>query len=167
MYDKNEVHYVTATVIIVRDGKFLIAKRANWEKAFPGKWTVPGGKLEVLDYVLREKDTSVHWYNVLENLSKKEVKEEVGLNIENLGYVTSLVYIRSDKIPSLIISLWAESNSGEIRLCPALTEHKWVSLEEAKSYDLIEGIYEELEILNEKFKTGKMDEWKSNKFQSF
>ncbi len=160
--DKNQVHYVTATVILVRDGKFLITKRANWEKAFPRKWTVPGGKLEVLDYVLREKDTSSHWYNVLEDLSKKEVKEEVGLEIKDLGYVTSLVYIRSDKIPSLIISLWAGSLEGEVRLCNALTDYKWVSLEEAKNYDLIEGIYEELEILDKKLKTGKMEEWGVN-----
>ena len=34
-YDKNQLHYVTATVIIVKDEKFLIAKRAEWEKAFP------------------------------------------------------------------------------------------------------------------------------------
>lgn len=160
--DKNQIHYVTATVILVRDGKFLITKRANWEKAFPGKWTVPGGKLEVLDYVLREKDTSSHWYNVLEDLSKKEVKEEVGLEIKNLDYITSLVYIRSDKIPSLIISLWTESPEGEVSLCNALTDYKWVSLEEAKNYDLIEGIYEELEILDKKLKTGKMEEWSVN-----
>ncbi len=171
-YDKNQVHYVTTTVILVKDGKFLIAKRADWEKAFPGKWTVPGGKLEVLDYALREKDTGVQWYNILEDLSKKEVKEEVGLEFRNLNYVTSLVYIRPDNIPSLIISLWAEPvgevldghDSGEpnVKLCNALTEYKWVSLEEAKNYDLIEGIYEELEILDKKLKTGKMDKWGKN-----
>ena len=86
-YDKNQVHYVTATVILVREGKFLIAKRSEKEKAFPGQWTVPGGKLEVLDYVLREKDTSVQWYNVLEDLAKREVLEEVGLDMKNIEYV--------------------------------------------------------------------------------
>jgi 8-oxo-dGTP diphosphatase len=161
--DKNQVHYITATVIVVdKAGRFLITKRADWEKAFPGKWTVPGGKLEVLDYVLRPKDTSSHWYNVLEDLAKKEVKEEVGLDISNLDYVTSLVYIRPDKIPSLIISLWAEYIGGEVRLCNALTDYKWVTLEEAKNYDLIEGIYEELEILDKKIKTGKREEWSFN-----
>lgn len=162
-YDKNQAHYVTATVILVKDGKFLIAKRADWEKAFPGKWTVPGGKLEVLDYVLREKDTLSHWYNVIEGLIKKETLEEVGLGLKNIGYVTSLVYVRSDKIPSLIISLWAEPVGEEIKLCPALTEYKWVNLEEAKNYDLIEGIYEELEILDKQMKTGKINEWKNTK----
>lgn len=158
-YDKNQVHYVTATVILVKEGKFLIAKRTDWEKAFPGKWTVPGGKLEVLDYVLREKDTGSHWYNVLEDLAKREVKEEVGLEIKNIEYVTSLVYIRSDGIPSLIISFWAEPVGENINLCHALTEYKWVSLEEAKDFDLIEGIYEELEMLDKKLKEGNKEEW--------
>ncbi len=162
-YDKNQLHYVTATVILVnKERKFLIAKRAEWEKAFPGKWTVPGGKLEVLNYVLREKDTGVQWYNILENLAKREVLEEVGLKIGRLDYVTSLVYIRPDKIPSLIISLWTEltDETQNIRLCNALTEFKWVNLEEAKNYDLISGIYEELKILDKKLKTGKSEEWK-------
>ncbi len=144
----------------------MIIKRADWEKAFPGKWTVPGGKLEVLDYVLREKDTSSHWYNVFEDLLKREVMEEVGFEVENIGYVTSMVYIRSDKIPCLIISLWGNSIGEHVRLCPALTDYKWVSLEEAKNYNLIEGIYEELEILDEKLKleSSLIKEWNKNKF---
>lgn len=164
MYDKNKVHYIVTTCIIIKDGKFLIVKRADWEKAFPGKWTVPGGKLEVLDYALRKKDTLNHWYNILEDLIKKEVKEETDLDINNIGYVTSMVYIREDKIPCLIISLYAELNDVErnIKLCNALTNFMWVDLEEAKNYDLIEGIYEELEILDRKIKTGKLDKWNKN-----
>lgn len=158
-YDRNQVHYVTATVILVRDGKFLICKRADWEKAFPGKWTVPGGKLEVLDYALREKDTGVQWYNVLEDLARRELAEEVGVSVGRLDYVTSLVYVRPDNIPSLIISLWGEAIGENIKLCNALSEYSWVSLEEAKNYDLIEGIYEELEILDKKLKTGTTIEW--------
>jgi hypothetical protein len=72
-----------------------------------------------------------------------------------------LVYIRPDDVPCLIISLWGNSIGEHVRLCPALTDYKWVSLEEAKNYNLIEGIYEELEILDEKLKTGKMREWKN------
>lgn len=160
-YNQNLAHYIVVTVIPVKEGKYLIAKRAEWEKAFPGKWTVPGGKVEVLDYVLRKKDTSEHWYNVLEEVAKREVREEVGLDVDNLGYVTSLVYIRDDKIPCLIISLYAEVKDENVKLNNSLTESKWVSIEEAKSYDLIDGIYEELVIfdkhinLGEKMKYGK------------
>jgi 8-oxo-dGTP pyrophosphatase MutT (NUDIX family) len=161
MPDKNLNHYVTVTGILVNlQGKYLIAKRADWENAFPGKWTVPGGKLEVLDYVLKEKDTKDHWYNVLENLLKKEVEEEVGLEIKDINYVTSLVYIRSDNTPCLIISLYGNVESENVRLCHALTDFAWVNLEEAKNYDIIEGIYEELEILDKKLKTGKIGEWR-------
>jgi 8-oxo-dGTP pyrophosphatase MutT (NUDIX family) len=87
-YDENQVHYIVVTGILVKDGKFLITKRADWEKAFPGRWTVPGGKLKVLDYVLRKMDTSHHWYNVFEEVLVREIKEEVGLEIKNIGYVT-------------------------------------------------------------------------------
>ena len=161
MPDKNLMHYVVVTGIILnKEGKFLISKRAEWEKAFPGRWTVPGGKLEVLDYALREKDTPHHWYNIFENLLKREISEEVGIEIENISYITSLVYIRPDEIPCLIVSLWAQPKSLNINLCNALTEFSWVDLEQAKNYDLIEGIYEELDILDKKLKTGKMEEWK-------
>lgn len=161
-YDKNQTHYIVVTGILVKDGKFLIAKRADWEKAFPSKWTVPGGKVEVLDYALREKDTKEHWYNVLENAIKREVKEEVGLEIKNIEYVTSMVYIRSDNIPCLIISLYAEPLTETISLCSALTEFAWVDLKEAKKYDLIEGIYQELEILDNYLKTSNNIVWNKN-----
>ena len=161
-YDKNQVHYISATVIVVKDGKYLIAKRANWEKAFPGRWTVPGGKLKILDYILKEKDSKYQWYNILEDLGKREVEEEVNLKIKNIDYVTSLVFVRDDQIPVLVISLWAEpvDENAPVVLDKSLTEYKWVTLEEAKNYDLIEGIYEELEMLEKKLKTGENQEWK-------
>jgi len=91
--------------------------------------------------------------------------EEVGLEIKRIDYVTSLVYIREDQIPSLIISLWSEPKDKipVVRLDESLTEFAWVTLEEAKNYDLIEGIYEELEILDRKLKTGEDTEWKKIK----
>jgi 8-oxo-dGTP pyrophosphatase MutT (NUDIX family) len=120
---------------------------------------VPGGKLEVLEYALKPKDTSSHWYNVLENLLKREIKEEVNLEIKDVGYVTSMVYIRDDGIPTIIISLYAVPCSEDVRLCSALTDYQWVDLEEAKSYELIEGIYEEIEMLDNLLNKGQKKEW--------
>jgi 8-oxo-dGTP pyrophosphatase MutT (NUDIX family) len=163
-YDPNKTHYVVVTGVIIMEGKYLITKRAPTEKAFPNQWTVPGGKLEASDYKARPMDTGAHWYNVTEDLLRREVTEETGLTIKNIGYITSLVYIRSDNIPTLIISLFAQYDSGDVILCPALTEYAWVSLEEAKSYDLIEGIYEEIEILDKYLKGNRLSEWKSGLF---
>ncbi|MEK6855525.1 MAG: NUDIX domain-containing protein [Nanoarchaeota archaeon] len=159
-YDKNKAHYVVVTGILIKDGKYLIAKRAEWEKAFPGKWTVPGGKIEVMDYVMKKKDTNAHWYNIIENALKREVFEEVGLGIENICYVTSLVYLRDDEIPCLIISLYGIPVGEEIKLCRALTEYKWASLDELKNYDLVEGLYEEFVILDEHLTNGNNMIWK-------
>jgi len=159
MYDPEKAHYVVATCILVKDGRFLIAKRAASEKAFPNKWTVPGGKLEASDYKKRKPDTSSHWYNIFEEVCKREVEEEVGLKIRNIRYLTSLVYIRDDGIPTLIASMFAEPVGDEIKLCKALTEHAWISLEEAKSYELIEGIYEELELLDKHLKGEDLGIW--------
>ena len=133
-YDSNLVHYVVVTGILVnKEGKYLIVKRAEWEKAFPGKWTVPGGKLKVLDYALRKKDTEAHWYNVFENVMIREVEEEVGLQVEGIGYITSMVYIRPDEVPCIIVSLYASAKEAEVKLCNALSEYAWVSLEESKN----------------------------------
>lgn len=164
MVDKNLNHYIVVTGIIVNsEGKCLITKRAEWEKAFLGRWTVPGGKVEALDYVLRKRDTPHHWYNVIENILKKEVKEEVELEIKDIGYVTSLVYIREDQAPCMIISLYANAKTEDVKLDSSLTEYAWVDLEEAKNYDLIEGIYEEIEILDKKLKQGMNKEWERSK----
>lgn len=158
--DENKAHYVAATGIIMKNGKYLITKRADWEKVFSGMWTVPGGKLEVNDYKDKQKDTGLHWYNILEKLLRREVKEETGLNIKNISYLTSMTFIRPDNIPVLVVSLYADYDSGEVVLSKDMTDYKWVDLEEAKNYELIEGIYEELEMLDKFLKGNKMSEWK-------
>lgn len=163
MYDTQKAHYLVVTGILVRDGKFLITKRAGFEKAFPNLWTVPGGKLELDDYAKRPKDTSVHWYNVFESVLKREIMEEVGLEVRDIKYLTSLSYIRPDSIPTIIVSLFAEPEGKEVKLCNALTEYAWVTLEESRNYELIEGIYEELEMLDRVLKGEQAGVWEKKK----
>ena len=88
------------------------------------------------------------------------MKEEVFLEISDIGYVTNMIYVRSDGIPCVILSFYATPKTETVRLCSALTEYVWVTLEEAKQYDLIEGIYNEIEMLDCFLKTGKSMVWK-------
>lgn len=162
-YDTSKAHYVVVTGIIIKDGKYLITKRASFEKAFPNQWTVPGGKLELNDYAKRPKDTSAHWYNIFEDLLRREIMEETSLKVKNIRYLTSLPYIRPDNIPTIIVSLFADYDDGEVRLCNALTEHAWVSLDESKNYELIEGIYEELEMLDRNLNGKAAGAWHPNR----
>src|SRR3989344_1748141 len=158
--DPEKSHYIVATCIVVKDGKFLIAKRSEKEKQWPSRWTVPGGKLEKKDYKNREPDTPAgQWYNVFETLIKREVKEEVGNDIKNIKHLCNLVFERIDGVPTVVVSLFADHDFGEVRLSKDLTEYKWVNLEEAKNYNLIEGIYEELVMLDRHLKGGEIQGW--------
>lgn len=155
------MHYVVVTGIVVKDGKYLIAKRAEYEKAFPGFWTVPGGKLEQKDYKEKKQDTDAgQWYNIVEDLLRREVMEEVGLEIDKIQYLTSLTFIRPDNIPAFVLSMFAAYKSGEVNLGEGITDYAWVTLEEAKSYRLIPGIYEELVMLDKHLKGEKIGGWK-------
>lgn len=156
------LHEVAITAIIVRDNKYLIIQRSKNKKRFPSMWTVPGGKLETKDYLSLPKDTKEYWYNVLEKTLAREVKEEVGIEIKNVEYVTSLATVHSDGAPSLVISCLADWKKGKVTLQKEeADDFAWVSLKEAKKYDLIDGIYEEL-VMAEKKRMGKKVIWKRN-----
>lgn len=139
------LHFVAVTAIIIKNGKFLIAKRAPHEKVYPNKWTVPGGKLVFSEYQHLPQTASSQWYNIVDWVLRKEVREEVGLEIEKPQYLCDLVFIRPDGYPVATLSYWAHYKSGDVKLSKELTDHAWVTAEEAKKYDLIEGIQSELE----------------------
>ena len=156
------LHEVVITAMVIKDGKYLITKRSLKEKRFPGMWTVPGGRLDTGDYINLPKDTENYWYNVLEKTLRKEVKEEAGIEINHIEYVTSLARVHEDKNPSLVISCIADYVSGKIKLEEGETDnYAWVSLEEAKKYELIDGIYDEL-VMAENHRKGIKTEWKRN-----
>ncbi len=154
------LHEIAITAIIEKDGKYLIVRRSKNKKRFPGMWVVPGGRLEASDYLELPKDTKHYWYNVLERTLRREVSEEVGVEIKNIEYLTSLATVHGDGSPSLVISCTAEYVSGDLILQEEeLDAHAWVTLEEAKQYELIDGIYDELVMAEEKRRGIKKDEW--------
>jgi len=159
--DKNHyLHEVAITAIIVKDGKYLITRRSPKKRRFPGMWTVPGGKMETSDYLQLPKDTKHYWYNVLERTLRRELKEEVGIEVDNIEYVTSLATVHADGSPSLVISCMADYISGDIKLQEdELDQYAWVSLEEAKNYQLIDGIHDEL-VMAERIRKGEKIQWK-------
>lgn len=124
-------------------------------------WTVPGGNLDQNDYLSFPKDTINAWYNVFERAIRREVKEETGIEIKNIDYLTSIVAQHGESLPSsIIVSLIADYDSGEIKLQKEeASDFAWVSLEEAKNYDLIDGIWDELVMTEQKLK-GSSSEWK-------
>lgn len=150
-YPNQELHRIATTAIIFRhDGRVLITKRAEYKKVWPGRWTVPGGGLETDDYTLQEPThlgTTDQWYNPLRNAVRREVREETGLEITDPWLVCDLTFIRPDGIPVLVLSYGADlRGSSNVILDKDSTDYQWVTLDEAYSYDLIDGIYSELEL---------------------
>jgi len=157
------LHEVVITAIIKKSGKYLIIRRSKEKKRFPGMWTVPGGKLETKDYLSMPKDTEFYWYNVLERTLDREVFEEVGVEIEDVEYLTSLATVHKDGNPSLVVSCTAKYKSGLIKLQKEESDKfAWISIKEAKKYKLIDGIYDELVLASKKKDSGKL-KWSRSK----
>ncbi|MBI3074615.1 MAG: NUDIX domain-containing protein [Parcubacteria group bacterium] len=142
----NERHRIVLTCIIHDGrGRYLVTKRAPTKKAFPNKWTVPGGGLEPRDYLKTKKTTKDAWYFVVEKALRREVKEEVNLEIEKPQFLVDLVFIRPDKVPVLTLSYMAKRKSGAVVLEEGdATEFRWATVKECRKLDFIDGIFEEI-----------------------
>ena len=143
-----KLHRVVATAIIHQDDKYLLLQRSQNKKAFPGKWTVPGGGLEVSDYINLPKTTTEHWYFALENSLRREIKEETGLEVEELKYLCDMTFIRPDGVPTVILSFYCDWKSGQVKLDEDNIKYAWVTVKEVKNYDLVEGLFEEIKMVD-------------------
>ena len=121
----------------------------------PGKWTVPGGGINTDDYINTKPSTSgsKQWYGALEISLKRELKEEVNIEIGKPEFLTDLTFIRPDGVPVLCLSYFASYVSGNVVLDEDATEYAWISAEEVSNYDLIEGIDQEIKLADEILKS--------------
>lgn len=143
------LHIIAVTGIIERDGKYLILKRSEQEVAYPGFWTVPGGKMVRHEYeVLPRTENFDGWYDIVGRTLAKEIQEECGLEVHDVKYLTDMTFIRPDNIPVLVLSYWCRHKSGEVKLGKDLVEFAWIMPEEGKQYKIIPGILDEIIAVN-------------------
>lgn len=148
----DKLFYFVANVVVFResDGKCLILKRDEREKVHPGKYAVPGGKLEWNDLDItnptRMNGDVIDFENSVEELLRREVQEEAGIEIEpHLSYINSVAFVRPDEIPVVLVKFAAKYKSGDVLLEQgAFTDHAWVDAKEIKNYNCIDGISEEI-----------------------
>lgn len=111
--------------IIVQDGKILMTKRGS--EPGKGKWSVPGGVVELG-----------------ENLEKaviREVKEETNLDVEVVHLIDAVDNIIRDSNGKLqfhfvILDYSAKVKSGTLQSSSDVLDTRWVRLEEVEDYDL-------------------------------
>lgn len=139
---QNKLHIVVASVIIKRpeDGKFLIIKRAPHEKAFPNRWSFPGGKVE---------DNKTVWETLVD-----EAKEEVNLRLKpGKVMLKDATFIRPDNQTVKVFSYLCEAKDiSKIKLSRDFTEYKWVTAQELRRLPHV-GIFTEAKKADEILKS--------------
>jgi len=147
------LHIIAVTAIVEKAGKYLILKRSEREVVFPGFWTVPGGKVVRHDYEsLPITPGSEGWYNIVNCTLEKEVKEEANLEIEDIKYLTDMVFVRPDNIPTIVLSYYCKYKNGELKLGKDIVDYAWIMPEEGKNYKIIPGILDEINAVHNIFK---------------
>src|SRR3989338_8642392 len=132
---KDKLFYFVANVVVYRasDKRCLILKRSEREKVHPRRYAVPGGKLEwgnlPIDKPTRINGDVLDFENTVEELLKREVKEEAGIEIEDgLIYINSVAFVRPDEIPVVLIKFAARYKNGDVVLeKSSFTDYKWVN----------------------------------------
>ena len=154
-----ELHRIAVTGIIWKqdaDGTYhyLITKRSPTKKAWPSKWTVPGGGMETDDYIHGEatyaNSESPQWYGAVENTLRREIREEVHVEVDEVNYLLDVAFIRPDGIACIVLSMYCRYKSGEVELDEDATKYAWITADEVGQYEFIQGIEDEIKRVEER-----------------
>ena len=80
---------------------------------------------------------------------RREIKEEVNLEVDKPEYLLDLTFIIPGGTPAIVLSYYCNYKSGEIKLDKDSIDYAWATFEEAKNYDLIDGILEEIGMVDQ------------------
>ncbi len=122
---------ITGAVISDSSGRFLLGKRSMDEDVFPGLWSVPAGKLE----------RGPARVDVLEANVLREVKEELGVDIEITDYLES----HSDGGEKIYIIFLGRIVCGIPLPLDCTDELGWFSFDELKDLKLCPHIHDLLQ----------------------
>ncbi|MDD3160011.1 MAG: NUDIX hydrolase [Candidatus ainarchaeum sp.] len=132
----NKKHFfkvIVSAIIFDSKNKFLLAKRSLTDDVLPGYWNLPGGKVDSNpEFIL----------DVLEVNLKREVKEEVDLEIKNLKYLESYF----DPNGKVNVSFTCTLKSGVAKPLEDTDEVGWFTLEEVKNLQLTPHTLRRLEL---------------------
>lgn len=122
---KYQLFRVVTGAMIHKDGKFLIAQRHHKDESQPSVWAIPAGHVEV---EANDLDT-------LEENLKREVREEIGVEINIEKYLDSHSWVAEDYKKITVIFL-CTIKSGEPKPVSETEKVEWLSVEEIKNLNL-------------------------------
>ncbi len=116
------LHVVFVEAWIRKGDTYLLAKRSSKDDQAAGKRAVPWGKVDM------ELES-----NIIENSLKREIMEEVGVEVENFTFLMSRSFIRSSGHHVVALSFITEYKSGEAKPLEDQDEVRRVTIEEMKT----------------------------------
>lgn len=138
---KNEnppFHIVAVTGVVIKDNKFLAGRRTMDEIAFPGKWTVPGGKVENGESI--------------EQAVRQEIKDEAGVEVGHIFYVGNFKFKRPDDYYVIGLEFGCQYKSGQPKAGEDMETMRWLTIEEAEQLDFIPGVVDYVKRASEIYK---------------
>lgn len=129
MSDTNEskLHSVIVNGVVFNGNKVLVSQRSLEEAHEPGKWTIPGGKIE---------RTEGDVFNIIEKTVAREVLEETGVEIQDtVQLITNNTFIRSNGQHVIALVFKCTYKSGEAQSLEDTISCKWATLEEVQSME--------------------------------
>ncbi len=125
-------HHVIVNVVVEKDGKILVSQRSFEEGHEPGKWTIPGGKVD---------KTEGDVWNVLEATCAREVREETGIEIQNnLELLTNNTFIHSSGKHAIALIFLCHWKSGEPQALEDTINVKWISSVELDTLEFAQNV---------------------------
>jgi len=125
--DVSKLHSVIVNAVVEKDGKILVSQRSFEEAHEPGKWTIPGGKIE---------KTEGDVFNIVEKTCAREVEEETGVTIkDDVHLLTNNTFIRSNGQHVIALICLCHWESGEARALEDTIDIKWISKSEIDSFE--------------------------------
>ncbi|OGL52758.1 hypothetical protein A3K55_01360 [Candidatus Shapirobacteria bacterium RBG_13_44_7] len=125
--DISKLHSVIVNAVVEKNEKILTSQRSFEEAHEPGKWTIPGGKIE---------KTEGNVFNIVEKTCAREVEEETGVKIkEDVHLITDNTFIRSNGQHVIALVCLCHWKSGKAQPLEDTIKTKWISEDEIELLD--------------------------------
>ncbi|MFC7071551.1 NUDIX domain-containing protein [Halovenus rubra] len=123
---KESAYIVNVDGAVVRDGEYLFIERGEKEDHAAGILSFPGGKIEATD-----------GGDAIRAAARREIAEEVGVEVGTVEYVTSSMFEDDTGTPCLNVVTLCEYVDGEAhaKATDEVATIHWLSPTEARDHD--------------------------------